>query len=123
MRSVIAVQRDWSQKKQGDGTEKSHTRWFVSSLSPLEGNRSAKAIREHWSVENRNHWKRDECAWQEDHHRHRRPNAALNLALTRNALLALIPFEPGEPLAQYFERYHRNPPKAIKLLLQGKPLP
>jgi predicted transposase YbfD/YdcC len=123
VRSVIAVRRDWSEKKQSRGIEKSHTRWFVSSLSPLESNRSTRAVREHWSVENLNHWKRDASPWQEDRHRHRRPNAALNLALTRNALLALIPFERGEPLALYFERYHRDPAKAVKLLLQGKPLP
>ncbi|NJN82807.1 MAG: DUF11 domain-containing protein [Caldilineaceae bacterium] len=36
-------------------------------------------MREHWSVENRNHHKRDASAWQEDRHRHRKPNAALNL--------------------------------------------
>ena len=123
MRSVIAVERRWSEKKQPDSPEKTHTRWFVSSLSPSEIGRSVQAIRGHWSVENLNHWKRDASAWQEDHHRHRRPNAALNLALTRNALLALIPFEQGEPLAQYFEQYHRAPAKAIKLLLHGKPLP
>ena len=116
------MRRDWSEKKQSEGTEKNHTRWFVSSLSSLESNRSAPAIRAHWSVENRNHWKRDASQWQ-GRHRHRRPNAALNLALTRNALLALIPFEQGEPLAQYFERYHRDPAKGIKLLFHGKPLP
>jgi hypothetical protein len=60
-------------------------------------------------VETRNHYKRDVSAWQEDRHRHRKPYAALNLALTRNVLLALIPFEPGQPLAHFFEQYHRHP--------------
>ena len=40
-----------------------------------------------WSVENRNHHKRDESVWQENRHRFRRVNVAQNLALTRNALL------------------------------------
>ena len=48
-------------------------------------------MRGHWSVENRNHHKRDASAGQEDRHRHRKPTAALNRALTRNVLLALIP--------------------------------
>jgi len=54
--------------------------------------------------------------------RHRQPNAALNLALTRNVLLALIPFEEGEPLAQFFERYHRHPPHALRLILEARPV-
>jgi len=101
-RSAVTVRRDWSEKKEPK-TSKSHTRFFLSSLRADEKSRSTSAAREHWSIENRNHYKRDVCAWQEDRHRHRRPKAALNLALTRNALLAIIPFEQGEPLAHFFE--------------------
>ena len=72
-------------------------------------------------MENRNHHKRDASAWQEDRHRHRKPNAALNLALTRNVLLALIPFEEGEPLAHYFEIYHRH--RARPFTSSSRPLP
>lgn len=79
-------------------------------------------MRGHWSVETRNPYKHDASAWQDDRHRHRKPNAALNLALTRNVLLALIPFEPGEPLADYFERYHRHPPQALRRLLNARPV-
>ena len=73
-------------------------------------------------MENRNHHKRDASAWQEDRHRHRKPNAALNLALTRNVLLARIPFEEGEPLAHYFEIYPRHPRQALHLLLKAPPV-
>ena len=79
-------------------------------------------MRGHWSVETRNHYKRDASVWQEDRHRHRKPNAALNLALTRNVLLALIPFAQGEPLAQFFECYHRHPPRALRLILEARPV-
>ncbi|MBE2204624.1 MAG: hypothetical protein IAE94_09835 [Chthoniobacterales bacterium] len=61
-------------------------------------------------------------AWKEDRHRHRRPKAALNLALTRNALLAIIPFQQGEPLAHFFELYHRHPAKALNLILHSRPV-
>lgn len=88
----------------------------------LENTRSTSAVRQHWSVENRNHYKRDASPWQEDQHRHRKTNAALNLALTRNILLALIPFEQGEPLAQFFEFYHRHSPQAIHLILNARPV-
>lgn len=87
----MTVRRDWSQKKQPD-KEQTHTRFFISSLPSEQKARAARAVRGHWGIENRNHHKRDASAWQEDDHRHRRANAALNLALTRNALLAIIPF-------------------------------
>lgn len=120
-RSTVCVVRDWAQKKEPQ-TANSHTRVFLSSLKAEEKSRSTQAVRGHWSVENRNHHKRDASAWQEDRHRHRRPNAALNLALTRNALLAIIPFEQGQPLAHFFELYHRHPAKAIHLILQATPV-
>jgi hypothetical protein len=73
-------------------------------------------------VENRNHYKRDASAWQEDRLRHRKPNAALNLALTRNVLLALIPFEEGQALAQFFELYYRHAHHALRLILKACPV-
>ena len=116
------MQRDWSEKKDPLQAQKSHTRFFLSSLAPEEKSRSTRAVRQHWSVENRNHHKRDASAWQEDRHRHRRPNAALNLALTRNVLLALIPFEEGQPLADFFEFYHRRSGQALHLILNARPV-
>lgn len=120
-RSAITIQRDWTEKTDPLQTPKSHTRHFLSSLAVGEKKRATEAVRGHWSVETRNHHKRDASAWQEDRHRHRKPNAALNLALTRNVLLALIPFEQGEPLAHFFERYHRHPAHALRLLLEASP--
>jgi predicted transposase YbfD/YdcC len=127
-RSAVTVLREWSEKKEladADAKEpvlKTHTRVFLSSLDLKEKSRCAEAVRGHWSIENRNHHKRDASAWQEDRHRHRRPKAAQNLALTRNALLAIIPFEPGQPLAEFFEFYHRHPTKAIHLILHSRPI-
>lgn len=59
---------------------------------------------------------------REDDHRHRRINIAQNLALTRNALLALIPFDKELPLSAWFEIYQRHPAKAIKLILHAAPV-
>ena len=121
-RSAITVQRDWSEKMNPLEPQKSHTRFFLSSLGTHEKSRSTNAARQHWSVENRNHYKRDASPWEEDRHRHRKPNAALNLALTRNVLLAMIPFENGQPLAQFFEHYHRRPQHALRLILKSAPV-
>lgn len=119
-RSALTVQREWVQKKEPI-KEQTHTRFFLTSLNPKDKSSAAAAARNHWAIENRNHYKRDACAWQEDRHRHRRPRAALNLALTRNALLAIIPFEPGQSLSLFFELYHRSPAKALNLILHARP--
>jgi predicted transposase YbfD/YdcC len=121
-RIAVTVRRDWTQKK-NPGEEKSHTRFFLSSLSLDDPVRAAEAVRSHWGIENRNHHKKDTCAWREDDHRHRRPRAALNLALTRNALLAIIPFEHGQALARFFEHYDRHPAQALQLILHSRPFP
>jgi len=121
-RAALTVQRDWSEKNNPLPAPKRHTRFFLTSLPAKEKSRATRAVREHWSVENRNHHKRDASAWQEDRHRHRKPNAALNLALTRNVLLALIPFGQGQPLAHFFEQYHRHPSKALHLILKARPV-
>ena len=121
-RSALTVRRDGSEKKDPLATPKNHPRFFLTSLAVEEKARSTRAVREHGSVENRNHHKRAASAWQEDRHRHRKPNAALNLALTRNVLLALIPFEEGEPLAHYFESYHRHPRQAFTSSSKAPPV-
>ena len=121
-RSALRVRRDWSEKKNPSAAPKSHTRHFLCSLPEAERTRAAPAVRPPWSVENRNHHQRDASAWQEDRHRHRQPRAALNLALTRNVLLVLIPCEAGQPLAHYFERHHRHPAQARHLLLKAPPV-
>ncbi len=46
---------------------------------------------------------------------HRGKTFILNLALTRNALLAIIPFKQGEPLARSFEFYHCHHREALIL--------
>lgn len=115
------VTRHWSAKKDPHSQEQTATRYFLSSLDPSERFRAAQSARGHWSVENKNHYKRDTCLWLEDDHRHRRPKAAQNLALMRNALMAIIPYQDGQPLAEYFELYHRCPAKALRLILHASP--
>lgn len=101
---------------------KHHTCRFLFSLDARQRKRVREAACGYWSVEARNHYKRDASAWREDGHRHRKANGALNLALTRNVLLVMIPFEEGEPLAQFFDVYHRHPSQAIRLILGARPV-
>ena len=117
------VRRRWSHKNQPDVAEACHIRHFLSSLAPADKHKGTTAVRGHWSIENRNHYKRDTCQWREDDHRHRRVRAAQNLALTRNALLAIIPFDETKPLAHCLDDYHQNPAQALRLILTARPVP
>lgn len=119
-RQVLSLRRESIDKKSGELSEE--TRYFLTSLDPHEASpeRLASLVRGHWSVENRNHWRRDATLWREDSCRLRNPRAALNFALLRNALLALIPPE-FKPLAVAFEHYNRRPAAAIARLNSKKP--
>lgn len=87
-RSIIAV---WS-KVERNGKETGTLRYYISSLASFERTEAQwhDLIRGHWGgVENRNHWSKD-AIWREDATRSRNPNLVGNLALLRNALLALV---------------------------------
>jgi len=36
--------------------------------------------------------------------------------------LALIPFEQGQPLADFFELYNNHPSRALRLILDSRPV-
>lgn len=118
----MKVKRDWVEKNKPE-EEHSHTRGFISSRPPEEAVRLGTAARGQWSVENKNHHKRDDSVWQEDRHRFRRINIAQNLALTRNALLAIIPFDDERNLPSLIADYQDNKQLAINLILHARPLP
>jgi predicted transposase YbfD/YdcC len=87
-RSIIAV---WNKVERG-GKETQTIRYYISSHSPEDHTpaRWHRLIRGHWAgVENRNHWSKD-AIWREDATRSRNPNLVGNLALLRNALLAIV---------------------------------
>lgn len=120
--SAVKVRREWFEKSTPED-ERDHTRCFLSSLPPDQGKRIGRAVRTHWSVENKNHRKRDDKIWQEDRHRHRRSNVAQNLALTRNALLAIIPFDEKRNLPSWIDEYRDGKKLAIDLILKARPFP
>ncbi|MFN5868714.1 MAG: hypothetical protein ACK46A_05230, partial [Akkermansiaceae bacterium] len=74
------------------------------------------------SVENLNHWKRDATYWREDKAPKRNARGAKNLALIRNALLAVIPFEEYESLTPAFDYYRDTREKSVKLLTTARPV-
>jgi len=116
-RSLIVVRNSRTVKKTQQTTTES--RYYLSSLpgdqpSPA---RWLDLIRGHWGgVEIRNHWRRD-VLMGEDGSRSRNPNLLANLALLRNALLALLADQPAEePLVELQEQLHSKPGRCMGLL-------
>jgi predicted transposase YbfD/YdcC len=114
---VFSITREWTLKKSGE--VKQDTRWFITSLASHEADAAEllAATRGHWSVENKNHWRRDSRVWEEDKCLHRKASSAQNLAIVRNTLLAVIP-EADEhgSLAATLEYYRDHKSAAIALL-------
>lgn len=71
-----------------DGKKTKEVRDFISSL-PVDADRLAFAIREHWSIENKLHWSLD-VTFNEDQSRIRQGHAAENAALLRRLSLSIL---------------------------------
>lgn len=94
-RQLLSITRHYSHKNSEQGY-KSETRHFLTTLTEEQAShaRLVELVRGHWSIENKNHWRKDATAWREDRSVRRKERGAKNLALLRNAILALI--EPGK---------------------------
>jgi predicted transposase YbfD/YdcC len=104
-RSLIVLRNTRCIKKTEQSTTQPH--YYLSSATP-EQYRPLQwlgLIRGHWAgVEIRNHWRRD-VIFGEDQSRSRNPNLLANMALIRNALLAVLDEHfPGHPSPDLLER-------------------
>lgn len=120
---MLSCTRIYTSKNGGE--DKTETRYFITSAE--SGKRSHKQlasdIRKHWSVENLNHWKRDSSMWREDRSALRCAQGAKNLALLRNAALAILPFEQHESLNAAFDHCRDYRGKSLKLIKTARPFP
>ena len=116
------VRREWVFINEENAETQRHDRYFLTSIAADQGLIIARDVRGHWSIENKNHYKKDTCFWREDDHRHRRVNAAQNLALLRSALMAIIPFDETQTLGDYLDQYRDQPQLAIKLIQNAHPV-
>jgi len=82
--SIGMVQRERAQK----GETQSETHYFLSSL-PGKVRQFAKAVREHWGIENSLHWQLD-ISFDEDSSRIRKDRAPENLATVRHIALNML---------------------------------
>lgn len=70
------------------GNETSERRYFITSMA-ANAKRFAKAVREHWSIENRLHWRLD-VLFREDANRIRQGNAPTIMTIIRHLCMGLI---------------------------------
>jgi predicted transposase YbfD/YdcC len=71
-----------------EGRETGLVRYFISSLKP-DAKRSGKAVRNHWGIENSQHWVLD-VTFREDDCRQQDRNGAANLASVRRLAISLL---------------------------------
>lgn len=79
----------------GDGRIGEELRYFVNSYSD-GAQRFARAVRQHWTVENNLHWSLDVSAFAEDSCRVRRNHAPENLAVLRRISLNMHKNDPAK---------------------------
>lgn len=121
-RQLIRSTREWIEGKSDE--IKSETRYFITSLDREERSaaRLGQAIRGHWSVENKNHWKRDTSQWKEDASRPRKKaSGGQVLALLRGAVLRLFDKETFDSLNASFHHHAAKPHAAMRLLKTPPP--
>jgi predicted transposase YbfD/YdcC len=121
-RQLVSLTRYHCEKKNG-GDFTSETRHFITTLRESDAShaRLAGIVRGHWSVENKNHWRKDATVWREDRCVRRKPKGAKNLALLRNAILALIDPDQHASLNQAFLHYADHRAEAIRLITKSTP--
>ena len=71
-----------------DGKECHEVRYYILSRY-VSGRRFAKAVRDHWSIENRLHWQLD-VTFQEDQSRIRKGHADTNFSILRRTALSML---------------------------------
>jgi predicted transposase YbfD/YdcC len=73
----------------GSGEVQTNRRYYISSLPCSSGETLANLIRNHWSIENSQHWSLD-MAFNEDQSRVRKHHGDQNLAVLRRIALGLL---------------------------------
>ncbi|MBI1899721.1 MAG: ISAs1 family transposase [Planctomycetia bacterium] len=77
-----------------NGEERSDVRFYISSLK-RSAKTFARAVRNHWGIENTLHWSLD-MTFREDENRTRGRRVAENLAWLRRLTLSLLKQHPGK---------------------------
>lgn len=87
IRSAVVVES--TRKVLGQKEAKTTRRYYIGSVAATSGQRLAGLIRNHWSIENSQHWCLD-MAFNEDQSRVRKDHGDQNLAVLRRMALGLL---------------------------------
>jgi predicted transposase YbfD/YdcC len=87
LKSVIVVES--IRRLLGKNQVQKSRRYYISSLPSQSGERLAGLIRNHWTIENSQHWTLD-TAFNEDQNRVRKDHGDQNLAVLRRIALGLL---------------------------------
>lgn len=92
----------------------------LTSLAPHQASprRLLQLLREHWHIENRNHWRRD-ASLGEDACKVASPRAALTLALLNNAVLFLLDRTGHRNARTAIRTFNASPERALLLLCRN----
>ena len=114
LRSVVVVESTRRVLKEATTTR----RYYLSSLAAQSGERMASLIRNHWSIENSQHWCLD-VAFNEDQSRVRKDHGDQNLAVLRRIALGLLRREKSVKLGAKNKRLKagRNRDYLLRVLL------
>jgi predicted transposase YbfD/YdcC len=93
LQSVAAVECE----RTANGKTSTERRYFISSLDGSDAKVVARAVRNHWGIENSLHWSLD-MAFNEDQSRMRRGHSAENFSQLRRMALNLLTHEKTEKL-------------------------
>jgi predicted transposase YbfD/YdcC len=101
-----------------DGKTRTEVVYGITSLSPARASaaRLLQLIREHWTIENRLHWRRD-VTLREDHCQVRKGDAPRVLAVLNSFLLAVFDFLGVSNVPQQMRIFDAHPLQAVRLLL------
>ncbi len=90
----------------------------ITSLSPAQASAECilALVRDHWSIENRLHWRRD-VTLREDHCHVRKGDAPRVLAILTSFLLALMDFLGVSTVPKQMRCFDAHPFQALRLLL------
>jgi predicted transposase YbfD/YdcC len=92
IQSVVEVTRERTFKKKGKEHIEEEISYYISSLGD-DVKEAARAIRNHWAIENSQHWVLD-VTFREDESQIYAEDGAKNMALFKRALLNLIKAHP-----------------------------
>lgn len=98
------------------------SRWFVGSrsLDELSQKRCAEAVKSHWAVESKLHWRKD-AILREDDTRCRNQQVVTNLMLLRNlALHFYVHTCENEPMTAWIDQNHWDIRKVLRYMTKKK---